>query len=158
MALFRPKILSLLSLCLILNGQSDGNYDNELVYSSNKFGYNLANEIFDDTSANLWISPFCITSCFSLIYPGAIGQTQSQIVDVMGYPSCSSSSQTDSQCTNINQPLFYLQTSVEDTYNGSRRHWSHGSIVTIANKIYINDTITAKQSYIDALYDISNSG
>ena len=128
--------------------QSDTSYDSDLVSGSNTFGYELIDKLHsEDTSANIWISPFCITSCFSLVYPGAAGDTQSQIADVMGYPTCAS----NQQCTDINQQYFSLQTSIENTYNGTRRHWEYGSIIGIANKIYISDTITAKQSYIDAL-------
>ena len=50
--------------------------NSDIIEGSNIFGYELSNQLYSvdsyDGSKNLWISPFCIASCFSLIYPAGI--------------------------------------------------------------------------------------
>ena len=37
--------------------------NSEIIEGSNVFGYDLVNELYNDSSTNMWISPFCISSC-----------------------------------------------------------------------------------------------
>ncbi len=108
---------------------------------SNRFGFDLSDELYTDASTNIWTSPFCISSCFSLIYPGTASTTQTQIANVMYFPT------TTSNPGDVTQQYFTLQSSIETTYNGE----SVASIIGIANKVYISNLITPKQTYITAL-------
>ena len=60
------RLLLLLTLCKLNAGRLG-----DVVSGSNEFGYDLTNVLHQDPSSNFWISPFCITSCFTLIYPGS---------------------------------------------------------------------------------------
>eukprot|EP01083_Nonionella_stella_P186310 681717_1 len=144
---FRLEIMSLLILLILQTVLFIGTYcvdHSQIVDGSNHFGYDLTNDLYQDLSSmsNLWISPFCITSCFALIYPGSNGKTQQEIASVMGYASDSVDP------SDITQQFFTLQSSIEFTYGGQTRG---SSIIGIANKIYASDSLTLKQSYIDAL-------
>eukprot|EP01083_Nonionella_stella_P106496 307417_1 len=134
----------------------------EIIDGGNEFGYDLSNQLSTDVSTNLWISPFCITSCFALAYPGSSGETQTQIANVMGYP-------TDSvNASDITQQFFALQSSIENTFDGTSTENTFNktyssvdpppspvpkaSVIVIANKIYSSDVLTLKQPFIDALH------
>ena len=120
-----------------------------LIEGGNEFGYNLARNLHNhDKSSNIWISPFCISSCFALVYPGSNGETRSQIANVMGYP-------TDNTFA-VTKQFIQLQSSIENTYNGTSddSFWARKiSIIGIANKIYVSNTLSLKQSYVNALND-----
>jgi len=131
-------------------GQNDNIKNDVLVGGSNEFGYDLAKNLHNhDKSSNLWLSPFCISSCFSLVYPGSRGKTQSQISNVMGYPTDNS--------FDVTKQFFALQSLIESTYSGPSENddrWARKkSIVGIANKIYASKSLTLKQEYVDALDD-----
>ena len=53
-----------------------------------KFGFDLLAELSKETDSNVFISPFSISSAFSLAYAGAPNQTEThdQILDVLYYP------------------------------------------------------------------------
>eukprot|EP01084_Bolivina_argentea_P029239 54254_1 len=135
------------STILFICGKSIDNSD--LSDGSNLFGYDLCDELYTDSTTNIWISPFCITSCFALIYPGSNGNTQTQIANVLNYPS------TDINTAQVTQQFFTLQSLIENTYNGikTNEYDNKPSIIGIANKIYSSKTLTLKQPYIDALND-----
>eukprot|EP01084_Bolivina_argentea_P128023 226363_1 len=122
--------------------------NSELTHGSNNFGYALSNKLYTDSSTN----PFCITSCFALVYPGSNGNTQTQISNVLNYPSTTTPSQ-------VTQQFFTLQSSIENTYNGVKQNEYDfkPSIIGIANKIYSSKSLTLKQSYINALNDGNHS-
>eukprot|EP01083_Nonionella_stella_P115178 341199_1 len=131
--------------------------NSEIIDGSNEFGYDLSNKLFTDTSTNIWISPFCITSCFALIYPGSNGETRTQIANVMGYPTGPSVHASD-----ITQQFLTLQSSIETTYDGITSNSYDDDppsveYIAIANKIYSSRLLTLKPPYIDALHDGSQS-
>eukprot|EP01083_Nonionella_stella_P242399 845554_1 len=131
--------------------------NSKLIDGSNTFGYDLSNKLFTDVSTNIWISPICITSCFALIYPGSHGETQTQIANVMGYPTGPSVHASD-----ITQQFLTLQSSIETTYDGITSNSYDDDppsveYIAIANKIYSSRLLTLKPPYIDALHDGSQS-
>ena len=119
-----------------------------VVAGNNDFAFDLTHTLHQDTSNNFWISPFSITSCFSLIYPGSSGETQSQIASTMHFPMNLDGAQVVNQFLN-------LQSSIESKYDGSkvsRTRWSNpSSIIHIANKIYSAKSLILKQSFVDTL-------
>eukprot|EP01084_Bolivina_argentea_P117899 209291_1 len=145
-------MLSLLFAQLIISAFAVDN--SEIIEGGNEFGYDLSNKLFTDESTNLWISPFCITSCFALIYPGSNGETQTQIANVLGYPTGNSVDASD-----ITQQFFTLQSSIESTFDGVRtnEYDPKPSVIGIANKIYSSRSLTLKQPFIDALNDGTHS-
>jgi len=123
--------------------------ESSLISGNTAFGHEISSVLYEDASSNLWISPFSITSCFALVYPGSAGSTQSQIANVMGYP-------TNSDVKDVTEAYFDLQSSIENTYDGaktSNHSWStqHRSLIGIANKIYSSKSLALKQSYVDTL-------
>ena len=129
---------------ILIHTQAVINNSEELIFGSNVFGYDLSNELYTNSSINIWISPFCITSCFSLIYPGSAGNTQTEIANVLGFPTSTSNP------GDITQEFFSLQGLIDSTYTGQG---TKSSIIGIANKIYASKTLTLKQSYITSLYN-----
>eukprot|EP01084_Bolivina_argentea_P262991 444973_1 len=123
--------------------------NSELTEGSNQFGYELSHELYTDPSTNIWLSPFCISSCFALIYPGTATTTQTEIANVLHFPT------TTSNPGDVTQQYFSLQSSIQTTYNGEPEkasYWSDkSSIIGIANKIYISNLLTPNPTYITAL-------
>ena len=134
------------SVLSLVHSQND--LQSTLIDGNSRFGHDVSSTVFEDASTNIWISPFSITSCFSLIYPGSGGQTQSEIAEIMGYP-------TDSSTDEVAQEYFTLQSSIESMYDGSRigEHSARRTMIGIANKIFSAHDLVLKQSYIDALSD-----
>jgi len=124
----------------------------DLTSSVNSFGYEVTNELYNtlESAANIWISPFCLSFCFALLYPGTIEDTQTQIANVFHYPSLSISSLSQLQITEEFTSYQFSLLSMHDTpsINGS-------SVVDIANKIYISNTFQIKASYISALQSVN---
>jgi len=83
-----------------------------------------------------------------LVYPGSGGQTESEIAEIMGYP-------TDSTSKDVTNAFLELQSSIESTYDGSKMgNYSRSprnSVIGIANKIYAAKDLMLKQSYINTL-------
>ena len=138
-----------------------------VIGGNNAFGFNLMNTLHQDTSTNFWISPFSITSCFSLIYPGSSGWTQSQIANTMHYP-------TDLEKTEVAKKFLDLHSSIESQYaapnppnevstedaedtatvqfiDPSMKRSNPSPVVHIANKIYSAKSLVLKQSFVDSL-------
>jgi len=121
----------------------------EIASGSNLFGYDATGALYTDSASNVWLSPFCISSCFSLVYPGAAGTTQTEIADVMHFP------QTTSTAADITTQFLDLQALIESSYDGvaDTVNGVKPSIIGIANKIYASQLISLKDAYVDALYD-----
>ena len=131
--------------------QSDDELQSSLILGNSEFGHDISAVLYEDSRTNIWISPFSITSCFSLIYPGSAGNTQSQIADTLGYP-------LDSDSSAVTDEFFDLQSSIENMYNGSKMAYmgwgeQRNSIIGIANKIFSSKDLVLKSSYISALDD-----
>ncbi len=142
--------LSVLSSLVVVWSAND--LQSSLISGNSAFGHALSGVLYEDSSTNLWISPFSITSCFSLIYPGSAGRTADQIASTMGYP-------TDCAPSDVTASYLSLQSSMEDMYDGSRMvnvSWDHTyhPVIGIANRIYTAKDLVLKESYVDAL----NSG
>ena len=121
-----------------------------IIQGSNLFGYDLSNELPKDTdNKNIWISPFCISSCFSLIYPGSDGNTAVEIANVMGYPTSSPSDEVAIQTID-------LESSILDTYSSDKS--GDSPIVLISNKIYVSYDISLQQDFIDTLNFNTDNG
>jgi serpin B len=56
-----------------------------LVQSNNDFAFDLYRAIIEDEEGNLIYSPFSISMAFSMVYPGARGNTEAQMAEVMGF-------------------------------------------------------------------------
>jgi serpin B len=125
-----------------------------LISGNNQFGFDLSTKLYEEKSPNsIWISPFSITSCFSLIFPGANGNTRSQISNTLHYPTNNN---------DITGSFFAQQTLIEDTYNGSCRTMAcseYGeyspSIIGIANRIWIQQGLNVRRSFLNAV-DMNN--
>eukprot|EP01083_Nonionella_stella_P005890 17003_1 len=138
--------MSFLLFAVVIGINHASDLHQELVTGSNAFGFALTDELSTDSSINVWISPFCITSCFALVYPGSNGNTQTEIADVFGYPTS-----TVVAPSAVTQSILALQTSIQSTYNGVTSGRNKPSVVSIANKIYSSSDLQLKQPYIDAL-------
>jgi len=127
------------------DSDSDDNNDLTLYEGVNDFGFELTDELYPDLSNTVWISSFCISSCFSLIYPGTNGNTKTEIAQVLNYP-------LSEDPENILKEIIDTQDSMEDMYDGVKSENGHqSSIIGISNKIYVSSDITLKQTYIDTL-------
>ena len=139
-------------VCSIAVVHSGSDLQSAIIDENSKFGVDISIEVYEDTKNNIWISPFSITSCFALIYPGSAGQTKSQIAEIMGYP-------LDTNSNDVTQEFLNLQTSIENIYDGSRignYDWSpRRTIIGIANKIFSANDLVLKETYTEAL---SHSG
>jgi len=136
----------ILYLLLALPANLEAAGPEQVVSGSNAFAYDLTNTLHQDTSSNFWISPFSVTSCFALIYPGSAEETLSQITNVMHYPSSATGTETTGH-------FIELHSSIESKYDGSKASkWANpASIVHIANKIYSAKSLALNPSYVDAL-------
>jgi serpin B len=56
-----------------------------LVRANNDFTFDLYRAIIEDEDGNLFYSPFSISMAFSMVYPGARGNTEAQMAEVMGF-------------------------------------------------------------------------
>ena len=135
-------------LLLFVIGHCIDELGEEIIDGSNGFGFDLSSELYTDSSTNIFISPFCITSCFSLIYPGSAGNTKTEIANVLGFPS-------NTESDDVTQQFFALQSMIESSYNGEFDEYNErrSSVIGIANKIYSSPQINLQQTYIDALND-----
>merc|ERR1719474_2429115 len=137
--------------------RSSHDIESALITGNSDFGHDLSAVLYDDedTTKNIWISPFSITSCFALIYPGSVGSTASQIANIMRYP-------TESDKDDVTTSYLDLQSSIASMYDGSKiseNEWDHSrhSIIGIANKIYSAKGLPLKQSFV-AFVDVLNHG
>ena len=125
-----------------------------ILSGNNAFGLDISTISYEDSSTNIWISPFSISFCVALLYPGSEGVTKSEIAEVMGYP-------TDSASDKVTESFFNLSSSIETIYDGTKlwdSQWSPTrTMIGIANKIYVANDLVLKQSYIDALDDENDS-
>lgn len=112
----------------------------EIISGNNKFGIELTYEIISDgakkslNSSNVFISPLSISSCMSLVFPGAGGATKSQIANVFHYPSGRN---------NITEEYLYYSRYLSARYNTD-------PFVMVGNRIWIEDDFRSRvnQTYI----------
>lgn len=79
---------------------------------------------------NQFVSPYSVSSCFALLYPGAGGETGAEIARVFGFDA---SPQTEAQQTRA----------VADALQGQRG----GSEFTVANAAWVERTMTLRPEY-----------
>lgn len=60
---------------------------NEIVEANNKFAINLYSEICNETSKNIFFSPWSISSAVVMAYEGSGGQTANEIASVFDFPA-----------------------------------------------------------------------
>ena len=112
---------------------------NQIIEGSNAFGYDLANQLYDESS-NIWMSPFTITTCFALLYPGSHSETQLEIANVSGFP-------LDIDVDEIPEYYLNLQVSLLEEHDGVRTNLYDvkPAIINIMNRFYISDIYSIKQ-------------
>jgi serpin B len=122
-----------------------------LIEGTNKFGFELIETIGgnDRGSKNIFISPYSIASCFSIIFPGASNLTQEEIASVLHYTT------PYNQTFNTFQ---YYNNELESRYNGDKV--SSGSNkntfnpeILINDRIFVDDNFTLKNAYLNQVND-----
>jgi len=104
----------------------------------------VSNQLFneairDKPMGNNLLSPLSVTACFSIIYPGAVGTTKSQIASSLRF-------------TGMASPFADFTALAEDwsaKYSGANttRYDPPQPIVAVANSVWVDQTLTLKPAY-----------
>jgi len=106
------------------------------------FGHGLSSVLYEDSTTNIWFSPWSVTSCFALLYPGSAGNTASQIGVTMRFP-------VNAFPDEVTSAYLDIQWSIESFYAGVDGPKS--SIIGIANMLYTAKDVDLKADYVAKL-------
>lgn len=81
-AIIKIAILTLIVLFFSLNLKAQ---TYSIVYKSNEFCFDFYKECSNGNSENIFVSPFSISCAIAMIYPGAVGKTQEEMKQAMGF-------------------------------------------------------------------------
>jgi len=105
----------------------------------------------DESAENMLVSPLSITTCFSLVLPGARGDTQTQIAQSLSYPS-------DAGGEEVYNTFNSLRESYNSRYPVStapvQEHENPPPALQIANSIWADLTLQLEPAYANLIGDL----
>ena len=113
------------------------------VQAGNTFAFNLFRQVLKQEESSFMVSPLSIEYALSMLCNGAVGNTQTEILNLLGYSA--------GQMADVNEFCKYLTKSLYEVDNTVKLNISNALIANTAKARLKKDYISTLTNYYDAL-------